>query len=123
MRREEEIARAIKAFKTAVTDADRLDTAGTGEREASRASNGKKTFTPEARQSRGLRGPRPEIEKKQGIDDYRVGELMAWLHWVESDGRLRTDDETIDEVVGVLFQRRGPRVERRLREALARMRS
>jgi len=69
------------------------------------------------------RGPQPKIPKKGSIDDYRIGELMAWIKWIESDGKLRTHEEIIDEMVELLFQRRGARIEAQVREAIDRIRS
>jgi len=43
----------------------------------------------------------------------------ALIQWIQSDSRLRTDDELIAELVRELgFQRRGPRIEAVCREAL-----
>jgi hypothetical protein len=41
------------------------------------------------------------------------------VHWVQSDGQLRTDEEIVDELVRELgFSRRGTRIEETLRSAV-----
>jgi metal-responsive CopG/Arc/MetJ family transcriptional regulator len=41
------------------------------------------------------------------------------VQWVQSDGRLRTDEEIVDELVDELgFSRRGARIESALRSAV-----
>jgi len=45
------------------------------------------------------------------------------VQWVWSDGRLRTDEETLEEMIRELgFQRRGPRIVSSIREAITRAR-
>ncbi|MGK2966676.1 MAG: hypothetical protein ACSLFM_13890, partial [Tepidiformaceae bacterium] len=68
------------------------------------------------------RAPRPRgIGRRGGIDDYSPRELVAIVNWIRSDGRLRTDEELLDEAIDALgFSRRGPRIEAALREAITR---
>ncbi|HXN87696.1 MAG TPA: hypothetical protein VN867_16600, partial [Candidatus Binataceae bacterium] len=65
------------------------------------------------------RSTRPAIQKKTSIDDYRPGELAALVRWINSDGRLRTDKEIIDEMIQELgFRRKGTRIELAIRNAI-----
>jgi hypothetical protein len=51
-------------------------------------------------------------------------EVIRLLEWIALDGRLRTDDQIIDEMIAELgFSRRGARIERALQAAIARWRS
>jgi hypothetical protein len=66
---------------------------------------------------------RPAIPRRENIDDYNPRDIAALLDWIESDGRLRTDDEILDELTEVLgFRRRGARIEAVLTEAIRRRR-
>jgi very-short-patch-repair endonuclease len=123
MRRDEEIERALDAFRKAVEYADGVDSTSNGESPIAASTNGSEYAppTPPARCT-SLRGPEPDIPRKDNINDYRVGELMAWVNWIESDGRLRTDDEVVDEVARLLFKRKGSKIEARIREATIRLR-
>lgn len=54
------------------------------------------------------RGPRPLVPPGQKIDDYRSHQLASIIEWIESDGRLRTEDELLSEALRELgFKRRG----------------
>jgi hypothetical protein len=59
------------------------------------------------------------VIRKDTITQYHHHELRALIQWIQSDGRLRTDDELIAELVRELgFQKRGSRIEAVCREAL-----
>lgn len=46
-------------------------------------------------------------------------ELIEMINWIASDGRLRTDEEIIDELLPELgFQRRGTRIDGVLKATL-----
>jgi hypothetical protein len=65
------------------------------------------------------RGPRPPVEPRENIQQYQKSELVALIRWIRSDGRLRTDDEIVEEMVRELeFKRRGANIERTIRNAL-----
>ena len=113
MRKEDEIQRALKAFSESVEFADKLDggvvvnSSGNGMRQGTAAT------APQ-------RGPRPLIPVRTSINEYRVGKLAQLLQWIVSDGQLRTDDQIIDEIIPILgFSRRGVRIERAIRDAIA----
>ncbi len=66
------------------------------------------------------RAPRPRIARRQSVDQYSLRELVMLVEWIQSDGRLRTDEELLDAMVGELgFSRRGSRIERAVRQAIA----
>ena len=58
------------------------------------------------------RGPKPNLgPKRPSINDYHPYELREMIDWVNSDGILRTEEETVQEVSRALsFQRRGSRI-------------
>ena len=123
MRRDQEIDRAVAAYKAAVTYADRSDTSG-GSPGAS--SGGLRESGPNRNPDIGtvaatdLRGPRPRIPKRASIDEYEPEERISLINWIESDQRLRTDQELADEMIKALgFKRRGARIEEAIRKAIA----
>jgi hypothetical protein len=61
---------------------------------------------------------------KESISGYPQRELISLIEWINSDGRLRTDEEIIEEMIPELgFSRRGPRIEAAIRSALEAMRA
>ncbi|MEW6270796.1 MAG: AAA domain-containing protein [Thermodesulfobacteriota bacterium] len=69
------------------------------------------------------RPPRPAIPRRRSIEEYSEEELAAFVHWVQSDGRLLTDDEIVRSVMVELgFQRRGARIEAAIRRGIERTR-
>jgi len=45
------------------------------------------------------------------VTDYSMRELVAMVRWIESDTLLRTEEETLTELMQELgFKRRGPRI-------------
>ncbi len=79
--------------------------------------------SPEIHRER-VRAPRPDVPHRTSITEYRSHELQALLEWLLSDGRLRTDEELIDELrVELGFARRGARIESACRQAIAALRS
>ena len=123
MRRDQEIDRAVAAYQAAVAHADRSDTSGGG----SSANSGGPSENGSPRPpdistvtSANLRRPRPAIPTRSAIDEYRPGELLSLIDWIESDGRLRTDQEVTDEMIKTLgFKRRGARIDEAIRKAIA----
>lgn len=124
MRREEEGSRALQAFEAAVAYADRLDVEGdapaSGEAPARPPVSGGASMESTRVSSR---GPRPRVPRRQRIEEYDRGELEGLVRWIQSDGRLRTDDELLSEMVDELeFSYRGKRIEAAIRQAIARVR-
>jgi hypothetical protein len=57
------------------------------------------------------------------ITGYSDSELAALVQWIESDTRLRTDDELLEDAVRELgYSRQGTRITERLRQAIATVR-
>jgi very-short-patch-repair endonuclease len=122
MRKDEELERALAAYRAAVDEADHprgnphnsdpapLRTTNPGDKANSSAGR--------------RRGPRPSIPYRDSIGQYSDGELTTLVRWLNSDGHLRTDDELVSEMVRELgFTRRGTRIEASVREAIELLRS
>lgn len=134
MRKAEEIENAWLAYQSAVAIADQED-AGKGTHNGEPTADGPSptdsttakddpTPDPPAQAGNGERKPRPRITVKESISGYHPGELISLIGWINSDGRLRTDEEIIEEMIPELgFSRRGPRIEAAIRSALDVMRS
>jgi very-short-patch-repair endonuclease len=122
LRRDEEIERALRAFDGAVRHADQLDDqSALGHFEGDRA-NGVADDRQPSREVRRIGKPRavPGLS----IDQYSHQELAECVRWINSDGRLRTDDEIVTEVVRELqFARRGSRIVSAIRQAIRSARS
>jgi very-short-patch-repair endonuclease len=70
------------------------------------------------------RGPRPRVIQRSSITEYRMGELVSLVRWIESDGRVLTDEEIVSEMTRELgFSRRGARIEAAIRTAIRSVRS
>jgi hypothetical protein len=66
-----------------------------------------------------FRGPRPPIIPGQPIDFYSHYDLQQLVRWVLSDGRLRTHDEILSELVIALgSSRRGTRITSAIQQAI-----
>jgi len=118
MRKEEEIQRALAAYKAAIEHAEA--------RRSSKPSSGSEE-TPVRRPLRSkverTRCPRPSVPLRDSITEYSDFELLELIKWINSDGRLRTDDEIIEELLPELgFSRRGARIETVLRDLLNQLR-
>jgi very-short-patch-repair endonuclease len=109
-RREEEIERAVTAFNEAVAASDKSPTPP-----SPAGSTGiRSTATPRRN------GARPTIRPGVPHTDYSDRELRALVKWIVSDGRLRTDDELMKEMLNELGLRRlGDRMRTRFAEAIA----
>jgi hypothetical protein len=125
MRREEEIERAWAAFQAAVAAADREDADAGSERGGTPFEEPEPLELLLHAEAHGtlVRGHRPMVGRRETITQYHSSELRALAQWIQSDGRLRTDDELIAEMVRELgFQKRGARIEARCREVLEQLR-
>jgi very-short-patch-repair endonuclease len=117
MRREEEIDRVLAAFESAVAQADRLD--------AGDAITGGSDLPAAAppMPSAGARSTRPAVPRRSKIEEYSQRQVARLVRWIQSDGRLRTDEEIVDEMVAELgFIRRGKNIEAEIRRAIERVR-
>jgi very-short-patch-repair endonuclease len=56
-------------------------------------------------------GECPIPTRRPSITDYSMSELVAVIHWIESDTLLRPEDDLLSEAIRVLgFKRRGPNI-------------
>jgi very-short-patch-repair endonuclease len=63
----------------------------------------------------------PFMPDGRAIDAYPMEYLVAMVRWVQSDGKLRDDDELFEEVFSTLgYRRRGDKINTRIRQAIAR---
>jgi very-short-patch-repair endonuclease len=115
LRRQEEIDRAVQAYKKAVQKSD-----GNGHSGPSPAAPRNLTQQALAGQPRSLRTyAEAPIPVRRSIDEYSQRELQNLLFWVKSDGKLRTNDELVEEMLAALpFSRRGSRIEQALRRTI-----
>ncbi len=121
MRKEEEIERALAAYKAAVEYAD-------SHRPVAAIASSKAENDPVADYVPSnpvrARGPRPSVPIRDSITEYYDSEIMQLINWINSDGHLRTDDEIIDELLPELgFTRRGARIESVIRYLLDRVKN
>jgi len=59
------------------------------------------------------------VPYRDSIHEYSRRELAELVRWIQSDGRLRTDEEIVDEMVDELgFGRRGKNIEAGIRRAI-----
>ena len=118
MRREEELERAVLAFKKAVAASDQ-PSLPTPLHVSAPASEARPTMQGTTAQSR-IPAHAP-IPARDSITEYTSSELRALLNWVKSDGKLRTNEELADEMFAALpFARRGSKIEAALRRAIDR---
>jgi very-short-patch-repair endonuclease len=110
--REQETERALSAYEEAVRAADLVDAdAGASPTPHGLGPSTQRPQQPNPRQ----RGPRPLVPVREAIDQYSDRELRQIAEWIQSDGRLRTDEELIREIFEELpFQRLGGRIRERL---------
>ena len=119
LRRQEEIDRVVQVYEKAV-----------------QRSNGNCHSAPGPAASRNLAQKAPAVQPtsvrtypdapipvRKSIDEYSQRELHNLLFWVKSDGKLRTNDELVEEMLAALpFSRRGSRIEQVLRQTIERAR-
>ncbi len=70
------------------------------------------------------RSKRPYIAKHSSIDKYDEYELIEIVRWINSDDKLRTDEEIADEMIQELgFKRHGIKIDTHIRRAIDGFRS
>jgi very-short-patch-repair endonuclease len=112
MRKHEEVQRAVEAFWKAVEASDRPKVSEPPTSAAAPRANG-------SPKPNGRAASYPPIQNRESITDYSDRELRNLLEWVQSDGRLRTNEEIADEMFDALpFSRRGARIEQALARAI-----
>lgn len=127
LRKEQEVNRALAAFREAVVFADERDVHpaicngnSPDSRETAQANGSAGSTNPPAQ----TRHPRPPIPLKASIRQYNMGELLQLLTWISSDGKLRSDEEMIAEMISALgLTRRGVQIEAAIRNAILMARS
>jgi len=109
------VEKVLAAYETALRAADDPESAEGSGLEPSSMSDS--PFRPDAwledHDGNGGRNTRsrPNIRSGQPINAYDRGELVALVRWIESDDRLRTEDEVLEAVMQELkFARRGSRI-------------
>jgi len=120
MRRDQEIDRAVAAYKAAVAHVDRSDSSGgvSGTNSGGASVDGSNDAPTVVAAGRVV-ARRPPLRKRASIEDYRPSELVSLVEWIKSDGRLRTDQELADEMLEALgFNRRGARIDEAIRKAI-----
>ncbi|HET9305723.1 MAG TPA: hypothetical protein VFO46_06805, partial [Candidatus Sulfotelmatobacter sp.] len=126
LRKDDEVKRTMAAFQEAVKFADGMDADPAAANASSNGrskmhANGSATLNAGV-QSAAVqpRRPRPAIPLKPSIAQYSPRELAELIHWIASDGKLRTDEEIVSEMVSVLgFARRGVRIESAIKNAIS----
>lgn len=115
-RKEDEVRRVVEAYERAL-----LGSGSDREGQSSTVTPPRATDPLAVRAPQ--RGPRPPVPVRERIGDYHPNEIDALVAWVVSDGRLRTDDQIVEECVAELgFKKRGKRIEAAIRESLKRIR-
>jgi very-short-patch-repair endonuclease/Mrp family chromosome partitioning ATPase len=129
LHREQEVAKAVAAYKAAVEAVDHPQSLGPGAVAQAvleskfttvdrRADAEPTTAAPAVGATPERSGPFP-VRRCPTISDYSVGELVAIVRWIESDTLLRTDDELFEEVFKALgFKRRGRLITEALNKAI-----
>ncbi|MFN8558611.1 MAG: AAA domain-containing protein [Dehalococcoidia bacterium] len=109
-RREEEIERTLTAYRAALAATEWTPDPEPAPDPAPEA--------PPVAAGAQPRAPRPPIPRRAAIADYAPRELMALVPWLESDGRLRTD-ELLDEMIGAASRSGAGGSEAAIRAAIA----
>ncbi|POB09068.1 hypothetical protein CO251_15945 [Sulfobacillus sp. hq2] len=105
-----EVERVLRAYQAAITAAD-TSTSHLGPIIEKSVQMPVKAMTPQ--------GPPPKVTPGLSIDQRGDEELVQLIAWLESDGRLRTNEELVKELMSLLgYKRRGPRIETRLHGAI-----
>ena len=129
LHREQEVEKAVAAYKAAVELADHPQSRGPGALAASgdmsataaadRRARDESRSAPVVAEAPTRTSPFP-LPRHLPIGEYSLSELEAAVRWVESDTLLRTDDELFEEVFHQLgFQRRGRLITEALRNAIS----
>ena len=119
MRRDDEIRRALEAYGKAVQQADEQDKRSGKATVAGEAGGNGPNITAVQGQTccePKTRGPKPQVWMAGKIDDFRPEEIRSMIQWVRSDGKLRTDDEIVEETARELgFSRMGTKIDATIR--------
>ena len=117
--REAEVGRAVAAYQAAVAKADASISVPTVI--ANRVAADDSPATSVGRVP--ARAARPPALPGRPINDYSHPELVALLHWIESDTLLRTEEELLESAMAYLgFSRKGSRIVAAINAAIAEVR-
>jgi very-short-patch-repair endonuclease len=119
MRKDDEVHRALAAYESAISDIENSrDVSEAGTAATPSTGQGSRAVRPKSRETR------PIVPLRGSITEYSKWELLALIEWIQSDSRLRTDEEIIDELLPELgFQRRGVRIEGVLKSVIEEQRN
>lgn len=122
LRKDEEIQRVLEAVAQAVVRSDEqkqrfLEELATIAPEAPRAN-----VIPMPAASSADRPPLlPPLPVHESIEHYRSADLRRLYQWISEDGKLRSEDEAVEEMFKHLpFKKRGKRIEEALRQIVRR---
>jgi very-short-patch-repair endonuclease len=116
LRRDEEIDRAVKAFRSAVEKSNRADNGAS--QKLPRVDVTPLPLVPAMPVGK-RSSPAAPIPVRDSIVEYSATELQNLLRWVKSDGKLRTNDELADEMFEALpFSRRGSKIDAAIRKTI-----
>lgn len=123
LRRDEELSRALDAYTRAVEHADRVDAQAERDAETAISTTSPGSIssieTVASSDTASGRGRRPHIPARSLQPEH----LDRIVSWIKSDGKLRTDEDLVVEVIQELgYERRGSRIERAIRAAIERTR-
>ncbi len=119
-RREQEIERAVLAYNEAVRLADSIAEEDIQEEDIQDTVQqisppSQHASMPQQASVGTRRGVRPELTKRESINEYSDEELKLLADWVKSDGVVRTEEELIRAISKELpFSRTGNRIRERL---------
>jgi len=129
LHREQEVKKAVAAYRTAVEASDHPQSLGPG---AVASSDLATPFKITDRRAREADVPAPVVGEtptrrspfpvRRGlpIKEYSLTQLVAVVCWIESDTLLRTDEELFEEALHALgFQRRGKLITEAIQRAIA----
>ena len=100
------VDKVLEAYRRAVETADREDEDEAEHQSAPPlgADEGTLVESPERN------GRPPSLRRGLPIGDYKQPQLVGLVRWIESDERIRTEDELVDEVAREIGKRRGKNV-------------
>jgi very-short-patch-repair endonuclease/energy-coupling factor transporter ATP-binding protein EcfA2 len=139
MRRDEEVGRTLDAYRKAVEFADLQDLSSGKPGNTGNAGNAGNAGIsgvgggsppnpwvapgPAACELK-TRGPKPSVRIAGSIDEYEPEDIRAVVRWIQSDGKLRTDDEIVEEAARELgFGRIGTKIDATIRNEVQGLRS
>ena len=112
--RDNEITRAVAAYRTAIALSDSHPPS------TPRVDDPDPILAPPAPLAAARPGRMPVRPGLGSITAYSHSELVALIHWIESDTLLRTEDELLNDAISLLgFKRRGKNIVDSLQSAIA----